>query len=173
MRRWIACIVAALACTGCGGGPRARTGALIQAIDARDAEGAVALMVSSDQLAKLIACGAPSINTRWLTPESRRTTTDALLAEYRSPRPSLHVRLGPLFEDYDRASQWHAYRAGDVVWDDCRAKVPFSREVYRIVLILTEYDPAKPTDSTKPIELWNIDGKYYAWSDPMNTEGWH
>ena len=26
--------------------------------------------------------------------------------------------------------------------------------------------------STKPIELWRIDGSWYVWDDPLDTEGW-
>ena len=114
----------------------------------------------------------PNPDTRWLTPEARKAKMDALRAEYRSTTMSKRVRLGPLFQDYDRAGQWHSYRVGDVVWSDCRATAPFSREVYRIVLVISEYDD-KPIQSTKPIELWNIGGRYYAWDDPMDTEGWH
>lgn len=156
---------------GCGShGARSTVQTLVSDIDARDADGAIEHMVSDAQLAKIVTCATPT-SAPWLTAAERKTRLDTYRSEYATASPTKHVRLGPLFEDYDREGQWHSYAKGDLVHGDCRANEAFSIEVHRIVLVITDFD--RPTESTKPIELWKIDGKFYSWDDPMDTEGWH
>jgi hypothetical protein len=151
---------------------RGVTERLIIAIDLRDADRAIELQVSGEQLAQLVACATANPDTRWLTSAARAETLAKRRAEYADAQSS-HVRLEPLFEEYGRdekGSLWKAYRVGDVVSGDCRAKAAFSREWYRITLAITDF--RSETDLTEPIELWNIDGSYYVWEDPMDTAGW-
>jgi hypothetical protein len=147
---------------------------LIIAIDLRDADRAIELQVSGEQLARLVTCATANPDHSWLTPGDRAATLAKRRAEYKDAGTG-HVRLSSLWEEYgrdDKPSQWKTYRVGDVVSGDCRATAPFSIEVYRIMLAITDRLGSE-VDSTKPIELWNIDGNYYAWDDPMDTEGWH
>ena len=163
--------LAALA-AGCRGrSARGTTERFIEAIDARDGAGAVSFQVSGAQLARLVSCATANADNSWLSPEARAASVESRRATYAGVDWSKRVHLGPLFEEYDKASQWKSFRAGDVVYGDCRAKASFSREVYRIVLVITQY--GRTTQSTKPIELWKIDGAYFVWDDPMETEGWH
>jgi hypothetical protein len=154
---------------------RARvTERLIIAIDLHDADRAIELQVSGDQLAELVTCATPNPDHSWLTSADRAATLAKRRAAYKAVR-SEHVRLAPLWEEYGRdekPSQWKTYRAGDVVSGDCRANAPFSREIYRITLAITD-SVGSEVDATRPIELWNIDGSYYAWDDPVESEGWN
>jgi hypothetical protein len=149
--------------------PHAAIDAVIDALDRRDTNDALDHMVSPSQLTALVECPASAKDSDWLTAEGRRQRLDHAKEKWLRPTGT-RVRLGDLFEDYDRPAQWPTYRAGETL-GDCRVKQPFGREVYRVVLVLTG-GTIDEVESTKPIEIWRIDGKVYVWDDPLDTEPW-
>jgi hypothetical protein len=163
-------VLALVSTAGCRSrDPHAAIDSVVDALDRRDADDALDHMVSPSQLAALVECPATAKESGWLTPDDRRQRLDHAREEWLRPT-STRVHLGDLFEDYDRPAQWPTYRAGDTL-GECRVKQPFAREVYRVVLVLTG-GPIDHVESTKPIEIWRIDGRPYVWDDPLDTEPW-
>jgi hypothetical protein len=165
--KWAVVVIALAAC-----GPRSPhdvTAAFISAVDHMEVDAAKKLVVSPEQVAQLIECTG---KTTWYTRADRAERVAQRLASYAHHDPtSERVALGDLWEEYDNPAQWHAYKPGDVIGGpDCHAKAAFDVQVYRIELHIEEMSRVKT--STKPIELWRIDGSWFVWDDPMDTEGW-
>jgi len=150
--------------------PHDVTAALISAVERKDIDAVKKLLVSPEQVAGLIECTG---HHTWYTRAGRAEWISEQLAEYTHHDPaSSGVALGDLWEEYDNPAQWHAYRPGDPVdGPDCHAKAAFEIQVYRIELhIEKQYSSA--VTSTKPVELWRIDGSWLVWDNPLNAEGW-
>lgn len=155
-------------------GPRSPhdvTASLISAIDHEDVDAAKKLIVSPEQVASVIEC-VPNTETTSFTQAGRAERVTKQLASYADHEPGrARVVLGDVWDEYDNPGQWHSYKPGDALGGrDCHAKAAFERQVYRIELHFDQMSGAKV--STKPIELWRIDGSWYVWDDPMDTEGW-
>lgn len=146
------------------------TETFISAVDRKDVDTAKKLMVSPEQVARVIEC-APNTESSWHTPAGRAERVAKRLKTYADHDPSSgRVRLGTLWEEYDNPAQWHAYKPGDDLGNGCHAKAAFDEQNYRIELLIDLLGRSKV--STKPIELWRIDGSWYVWDDPLDTEGW-
>lgn len=149
--------------------PHAVIADLLRDLDHRDADAAFERMVSPEQLASLFDCPSTAKDSGWLHPDERRRRLEKAREKWLRGGVS-RVRLGDLFEEYDRKGQWASYRAGDSL-AGCRVKAPFSREVYRVVLVITG-GVIHDVQSTKPVEVWRIGGRPFVWDDPLDSESW-
>jgi hypothetical protein len=161
-----------LAVAACGPrSPHEVTAAFVGAVDRMDVDAALKLVVSPEQVGQIIEC-PQNTEAAWFTTAGRAERVAKMRASYAAHRPGQSVKLGDLWEEYDRPSQWHDYKPGDDVGiRACRAKAGFEVANYRIQLEFPDA-PFGPKLSTKPIELWRIDGAWYVWDDPLDTEGW-
>ncbi len=166
-------LVLVLALAGCGRRtPETTIERLVGALAGYDFDRALALEVSPEMLAEHVQC-APGTKNDFFTAAGRRKRLDEMVRQARGPtgKPSYVIALKPEspIEPY-YPEQWKAHRAGDTIYDDCRAVKPFEVREYRIVLIKPARFGGPTTTSTKPIKLWKLHGNWYAWDDPLDTE---
>ncbi len=152
---------------GCSRSPEATISQLIEAFDEQDFDRVRALGVSPEQLTQPVRC-ARGTKDDLLTPAGRRRRLDAMVEHAKGHR--YRVTLDPKhpIEPY-YPNEWRSFQPGDVVYEDCRALVAFERKSYRIVLLI-HAGAGSEAHSTKPIEVWRVGKKYYAWEDPLDTE---
>jgi hypothetical protein len=162
---------ALIALAACGPrSPRSVADAFIVAVDNHDIDGVKKLIVSPEQVAQLIECTSGSEDSYYMA-AGRAAEVAKRLDEYaHHDLSSGRVRLGDLWEEYDKPAQWPSYKPGDKISSTCHAKAAFRVENYRIQLLIKDSFGSKV--STKPIELWAIGDHWYVWDDPLDTEGW-